>query len=193
MNKKIYLLPLLLLGFIFVSCEETTESTLFDNWRPRNEAFLDSLTNVYESKSDPELRFFLALTDPSLRIYYKKQVANETGAIPLFTDSVNVYYRGSYIFGQAFEQNFAGKEPNLDFDVPSTYFLSTGKIKSTLSTTTSTYAPTGWTEALQRMRVGERWTIYLPWQMAYGTEGYENIPGYSVLIYDLQLLEILDE
>lgn len=37
MNKKIYLLPLLLLALIFVSCEETKEATKFDNWRARNE------------------------------------------------------------------------------------------------------------------------------------------------------------
>ena len=36
MNKKIYLLPLLLLALIFVSCEETKEDTKFDNWRARN-------------------------------------------------------------------------------------------------------------------------------------------------------------
>ena len=36
MNKKIYLLPLLLLALIFVSCEETKEATKFYNWRDSN-------------------------------------------------------------------------------------------------------------------------------------------------------------
>ena len=62
MNKKIYLLPLLLLALIFVSCEETKEATKFDNWRARNEGYIDSLKTVFD-----------------------------TGAIPLYTDSVNVF------------------------------------------------------------------------------------------------------
>ena len=48
MNKKIYLLPLLLLALIFVSCEETKEATKFDNWRARNEGYIDSLKTVFD-------------------------------------------------------------------------------------------------------------------------------------------------
>ena len=43
MNKKIYLLPILLLALVFVSCEETKEVSIYDNWQERNEAFIDSL------------------------------------------------------------------------------------------------------------------------------------------------------
>ena len=58
MNKKIYLLPLLLLALIFVSCEETKEATKFDNWRARNEGYIDSLKTVFDEKTDPELKAF---------------------------------------------------------------------------------------------------------------------------------------
>ena len=58
MNKKIYLLPLLLLALIFVSCEETKEATKFDNWRARNEGYIDSLKAVFDDKKDPELKAF---------------------------------------------------------------------------------------------------------------------------------------
>ena len=47
MNKKIYLLPILLLALVFTSCEETKEVSRYDNWQARNEAFIDSLYNVY--------------------------------------------------------------------------------------------------------------------------------------------------
>ena len=43
MNKKIYLLPILLLALVFTSCEETKEVSRYDNWQARNEAFIDSL------------------------------------------------------------------------------------------------------------------------------------------------------
>ena len=44
MNKKIYLLPILLLALVFTSCEETKEVSRYDNWQARNEAFIDSLS-----------------------------------------------------------------------------------------------------------------------------------------------------
>ena len=71
MNKKIYLLPLLLLALIFVSCEETKEATKFDNWRARNEGYIDSLKTVFDEKTDPELKAFEPEINPKLRIYYK--------------------------------------------------------------------------------------------------------------------------
>lgn len=82
MNKKIYLLPLLLLALIFVSCEETKEATKFDNWRARNEGYIDSLKTVFDEKTDPELKAFEPEINPKLRIYYKKKISNDTGAIP---------------------------------------------------------------------------------------------------------------
>ena len=161
MNKKIYLLPLLLLALIFVSCEETKEATKFDNWRARNEGYIDSLKTVFDEKTDPELKAFEPEINPKLRIYYKKKISNDTGAIPLYTDSVNVFYRGSFIFGETFDQNFTGADPG-PFDSPTKF-------------------------------VGERWLVYIPWELAYGASGTDDIPGYSTLIFDMQLEEILDE
>ena len=65
MNKKIYLLPLLLLALIFVSCEETKEATKFDNWRARNEGYIDSLKTVFDEKTDPELKAFAPEINPN--------------------------------------------------------------------------------------------------------------------------------
>ena len=181
MNKKIYLLPLLLLALIFVSCEETKEATKFDNWRARNEGYIDSLKTVFDEKTDPELKAFEPEINPKLRIYYKKKISNDTGAIPLYTDSVNVFYRGSFIFGETFDQNFTGADPG-PFDSPTKFVIQTFITVGGVS---------GWAEILQRMRVGERWLVYIPWELAYGASGTDDIPGYSTLIFDMQLEEIL--
>ena len=161
MNKKIYLLPLLLLALIFVSCEETKEATKFDNWRARNEGYIDSLKTVFDEKTDPELKAFEPEINPKLRIYYKKKISNDTGAIPLYTDSVNVFYRGSFIFGETFDQNFTGADPG-PFDSPTKFVIQT-------------------------------FIVYIPWEVASGASGTDDIPGYSTLIFDMQLEEILDE
>ena len=59
----------------------------------------------------------------------------------------------------------------------------------------ATFAPnqviTGWTEALQLMRVGDKWRLHIPSELAYGERGSgRKIPGGSVLIFDLEILEI---
>ena len=101
----------------------------------------------------------------------------------LYTDSVNVFYRGSFIFGETFDQNFTGADPG-PFDSPTKFVIQTFITVGGVS---------GWAEILQRMRVGERWLVYIPWELAYGASGTDDIPGYSTLIFDMQLEEILDE
>ena len=47
MSKKIYLFSLVLLALAFTACSETEETGKYDNWRARNEAFIDSIVNAY--------------------------------------------------------------------------------------------------------------------------------------------------
>lgn len=61
----------------------------------------------------------------------------------------------------------------------------------------ATFAPSkviaGWTEALQRMKPGDRWILYIPAALGYGTRGSgRTIPGGSTLIFDLELLSVSD-
>mgnify|MGYP000378332171 FL=1 len=149
----------------------------------KRQGYIDSLKTVFDEKTDPELKAFEPEINPKLRIYYKKKISNDTGAIPLYTDSVNVFYRGSFIFGETFDQNFTGADPG-PFDSPTKFVIQTFITVGGVS---------GWAEILQRMRVGERWLVYIPWELAYGASGTDDIPGYSTLIFDMQLEEILDE
>jgi FKBP-type peptidyl-prolyl cis-trans isomerase FklB len=46
---------------------------------------------------------------------------------------------------------------------------------------------TGFGTALMRMHRGDRWRVYIPYQLAYGSSARSSIPAYSTLIFDLQL------
>ena len=49
----------------------------------------------------------------------------------------------------------------------------------------------GWTEALLKMKVGDRWRLFVPANLAYGEEGYgDAIPPHSTLIFELELVGI---
>lgn len=48
----------------------------------------------------------------------------------------------------------------------------------------------GWQIALSQMRPGDRWTLYIPAPMAYGSRTDGDIPGNSTLIFDVELISI---
>jgi FKBP-type peptidyl-prolyl cis-trans isomerase FklB len=85
------------------------------------------------------------------------------------------YYTKLYQSLDVFDKNFAGEEPNA-FESPTTFIVNE-----------QVY---GWVEVLQRMKVGERWEIYIPWQQGYGSAGQFSILGYSTLIFDVNLVSI---
>lgn len=198
MNKKIYLLPLLLLTLVFASCEETKEVSRYDNWQARNEAFIDSLYTEYTTKADHGgLDSIHLMTDPGGYIFYKelkpitnnpKENPNPTnmdevieGYVsqdmePFYTDSVYMYYKGTLIIGDRFD-GYKGANPTA-FDSPRKFKVS-GVV-------------TGWTEILQRMKVGERRLVYVPWKYGYGSSGRGSILGYTTLIFDMQLYSIIN-
>lgn len=48
----------------------------------------------------------------------------------------------------------------------------------------------GWIVALQRMRVGDRWEVYVPAEMGYGKRSLPGIPGGSTLIFEIELVGV---
>lgn len=193
MNKKIYLLPLLLLAVLFTSCEETKEAGKYDNWQARSEAFIDSIAGVYaaQTKDTPKEDSIYAFVDQynlGQMIYVKKRkVEDESklGAKPLYTSTVSAYYRGSFFTGEVFQETFQGADPEP--------FGTTAQFKVNVTIA-------GWTWPIQHMRVGERWMYYIPWQSAYGAGGQKDdrtgaviIPGYTALVFDMKLNSIVAE
>jgi FKBP-type peptidyl-prolyl cis-trans isomerase FklB len=177
MNKTISL-TVLLLALSLASCEETVEIGAYDNWQERNEAFIDSLQQVYDTNSDQSLNYITDEYDKEQKIFFKKLTSVPTGQTPLYTDSVRVFYRGTLINDVVFDKNFSGADPSVT-DAPTDF-----NVNALIS---------GWTWALQYMKVGERWMLYIPWKSGYGSAGTTGILGYSTLIFDVRLEKILQK
>lgn len=92
------------------------------------------------------------------------------GQKPTTNDQVKVHYRGTLINGTEFDSSYKRNSPAT--------FGVTQVIK-------------GWTEALQLMTVGSKWEIVIPQELAYGNRETGNIPPYSTLIFEVELLEIV--
>ena len=144
MSKKIYLFSLVLLTLAFVSCSETEEVGKYDNWRARNEAYIDSLANVYATASGRGgLERIEMLTAPGNYIYYKVMPSMTDHVVkagsPKYTDYVKVYYKGTNILGEYFDGNFKGDNPVVneenpsEGDSPTTIFQVSGVITGFIS------------------------------------------------------------
>ncbi|MBG91093.1 MAG: hypothetical protein CL521_04680 [Actinobacteria bacterium] len=92
------------------------------------------------------------------------------GRSPKLTENVTVHYRGTLINGTEFDSSYKRNQP-VSFPV-------NGVIK-------------GWTEALQRMKPGDKWMLYIPSELAYGDAGAGALiePG-STLIFETELISI---
>lgn len=210
MKKFLLFLPsLLLLVGAFVSCEEVEEAGKYDNWRERNEAFADSIKrlagNSYVATAEQadamELGKLYAIqttagtTAGAQYVYCKKLVKNETGERPLHTgyhSTVSAFYYGTLIIGDQFDGNFEGYSA-LDTHIPLESLKEPTVFDSPATFGVADVIP-GWTAALQFMRTGERWMLYIPWQSAYGSSGNSDgtISGYTALTFDLLLERIVE-
>lgn len=210
MKKGLLFLPFLLfLASVFVACEETEEVGKYDNWRERNEAFADSIKaligeNYVVTAEDADAMELgklyaiqtIASTSAGVQyVYCKKLVKNETGERPLYEgyhSTVSAFYHGTLITGDEFDGNFEGYT-SLDADIPLDALKEPTAFDSPATFTVSGVI-NGWTAALQFMRTGERWMLYIPWQSAYGSDGNSDgtISGYSALTFDLVLDSIVE-
>ena len=94
-----------------------------------------------------------------------------TGATPKATSRVSVHYEGKLISGKVFDSSFKRNKPS-DFPV-------------------NRVIP-GWTEALQLMKEGGEWELYIPSTLGYGTRGAgADIGPNATLIFKVQLIKVL--
>ncbi len=100
-----------------------------------------------------------------------KVITEGHGEVPKASDEVEVIYEGRLINGTVFDST---KKHGQQSDK----FNAGNLIK-------------GWTEALTTMPVGSKWQIYIPQELAYGARQAGQIPPYSTLVFDLELVSIV--
>ncbi len=99
-----------------------------------------------------------------------KIIKQGTGPIPQKDSQVKVNYKGTLIDGTIFDTT-EGKTP---FQTNVAHVIK------------------GWTEALTMMPVGSKWEIYVPQDLAYGKRETGKIKPFSTLIFEIELLEIVE-
>jgi FKBP-type peptidyl-prolyl cis-trans isomerase len=98
-----------------------------------------------------------------------KVLVDGNGSRPLASDKVMVNYRGTLLNGMEFDSSKADGGP------------VTAALNDVIP---------AWTEALQLMKTGSKWQLFVPAELAYGERQYGKIPANSTLIYELELVSI---
>lgn len=171
---------------LLAACALTTLSCGDDDieideaWKAKNEAKIEDI------KADEE--YTVVNAPGSQYAVYYKPVKTGTGERVLMTDKVKVLYKGTMIDGKVFDVRPGFDTPETDDDEPSEF--------SIMREGSSNYAVIeGWGIILQQMRVGDRWNVWIPWQLAYGVYGNSplggvKIPGCSALNFEMEVIEI---
>lgn len=104
-----------------------------------------------------------------------KVIKTGKGEKPKKSDTVRVHYKGSFTNGMEFESSYRMGQPIV---MPADKFIP------------------GWTEALQLMKVGDKWKLFIPSDLAYGEngmhdrQGNQRIPPNATLLFEIELLGI---
>lgn len=145
--------------------QQASRAKALDKNRKEGEAFLAA------NKSKDGVKVWpVTLPDGTTAEMQYKVLTEGTGATPLPTDMVKVNYRGTLINGTEFDNSAKrnGGQP-----AP---FAVKGVIR-------------GWTEALQQMKVGSKWQLFVPASLAYGDRGSQGIEPASTLIFEVELVD----
>lgn len=102
-------------------------------------------------------------------IYYKVLTNGDGTISPKANSVVNVHYKGTLINGREFDNSWKRSCPEAF------------RLNEVID---------GWQIALQHMHVGDRWIIYIPYTVGYGTRASGPIPAHSTLIFEVELLGI---
>lgn len=174
MNKKVYVIAIALLSLVFASCGDD-EDKIDEEWKTMNEA---AFTKIYNDKSYNQL----ASPSGNGNVAWKEVDVLENNTIdtrispegkPYYTDTVSVLYEGWYF-------NKEGKKIVFDktYNAQPVKFAVNGVIE-------------GWTTLLQDMKVGEEREVWIPWALAYGAYGNNSIPGYTTLVFNVKVKDII--
>ena len=102
-----------------------------------------------------------------------KVLTKGNGPVAKATDKVKVKYEGRLLDGTVFD--------------------STEKHGGEPATFSPSQVIAGWTEALTLMPVGSKWQLYIPQELAYGNRDAGQIKPFSALIFDVEVLEIVED
>lgn len=175
---------------LLASCSESDDTPEeYPDWKNYNETFVQHLATDSIARGWERIKNFsyTAGEGQAHEYIYVKRVRNGQGTVrPIYTDSVLVHYQGrllpstTYSTGYIFDQSWMrGTQLDEDINTPVKFNVS-GVVD-------------GFSTALQNMVEGDRWIVYIPYQLGYGSSEVASISGtnYSTMRFDITLSKVI--
>ena len=194
-----------MLPVLFASCsDDNEEPDEYENWEVRNDAYFnhirqlaqDSIRQAKNAHGDRwrDYSNWMAFLSYSLdstivnestdSIYVQVLKRGSGPGCPLSSDSCRIFYRGRLIPSESYPEGyvFAHSGQSSKFEE---IFNANTSVPTIMRPST---AVKGFGTAMQNMHVGDRWRVYIPAELAYGSTSTSAIPAHSTLIFELELL-----
>ncbi len=178
--KKLNFFWIAFLLFSALSCEKT--ETFDSLWKEGNEAAFAEITanSSYTKLESASNNGF---------IMYKEVQDGKSGIKPKFTDQVKVLYTGWYKNDWTKSDTYTDENGNKITN--KIIFDSTANRNNIPSTMFPSNMIDGFATALQHMEVGDKWEVWIPWKLGYGTSTQNSIRGYTTLVFEIEIVSIL--
>jgi FKBP-type peptidyl-prolyl cis-trans isomerase FklB len=135
----------------------------------KNKAEGEKFLAANKDKEGVKIKTVVVSSNKIAELQYKV-LQEGSGAMPTTNDVVTVHYQGTLVDGKEFDSSIKRGQP-IEFPV-------TGVIR-------------GWVETLQMMKVGSKWQIFVPSELAYGDRGKgQDIGPNATLIFEIELVGI---
>lgn len=161
--------------FFFASCSDDDDNTWesYAEWRDANNAFYEEQKYLITPQGE---NYYTTITSPSnsaaqVLIKYLSDRSKTVGNLsPMSNSTVTVKYIGRLYTGEAFDSSYTRPDSVINFNLLSVI--------------------SGWTIALQEMRVGDSARVVIPSAQGYGASTTGSIPPYSTLVFDVKLVDL---
>ncbi len=166
-----------LAAMLSVACNDDDDSVLpqYQEWRETNVAFFEQQKYAMNSAGVNEYTTLKPAWNSGAEIlikYLNDRSKTEGNLSPLLTWRVSVKYIGRLYNDIPFDSSYTNKDS-----------LWQTNVNAVIS---------GWTIALQYMRVGDSARVVIPYTLGYGAQTSGIIPPYSTLVFDIKLADIVD-
>lgn len=171
-----------IVALVFSSCSKDDETDLI--WKEANEAAFEKISSSSEYK-----RIESASRNGSIMY---KVIKSGDGRTPLYTDRVSVLYEGWF---KRFDWNKDDTYTNENgVKVKNKYVFDSTADRATVPSTfvVAEYID-GFNTALQHMKEGDKWEVWIPARLGYWYDKKGSIPPYTTLVFEIELVKVLSE
>ena len=159
--------------FTGTSCSDDDDDDHLNDWMVANQLALNAI------KTNPEYKELKSLGNEA-SIYYKVLTKGEGTDTARYTSTITCYYKGWFV----------ADYPQKNIKVGTVFDQKLFDDSSPISISLNGSYINGWKTALQHMVKGDKWEIWIPYQLGYGRETSKSIPGYSTLAFEIEVLTV---